>query len=193
MKKVCNNRIFWSVRSTSTRMWNVLKQVMSPKKSVCNPFSIYKVGLRSLWTHLKKPLARCTGFETYCNYTEGGSHGPFLFILTQRHQKGIYSFPFKIFKETQCYYPQVPSQWFGISWARLPRAELLLLFKVRLWERFSNCFLNVCAVKTIKRRTFFSDSVCNAHPLINIGDSHKYALSIKSFHWHASIWVVQLG
>lgn len=45
----------------------------------------------------------------------GAPMDPFLFILTQLHQKGIYSFPFKIFKETQCYYPQVPSQWFGIS------------------------------------------------------------------------------
>lgn len=84
----------------------------------------------------------------------GAPMDPFLFILTQLHQKGIYSFPFKIFKETQCYYPQVPSQWFGISWARLLQAELLLLFKVRLWERFLNCFLNVCAVKTIKRCKF---------------------------------------
>lgn len=32
-----------------------------------------------------------------------GFHGPLLFILTQPHQKGIYNFPFKIFKETNCY------------------------------------------------------------------------------------------
>lgn len=57
-------------------------------------------------------------FETYYNYTKGGSGGPFfLFTLTRLYQKGIYSFPFKIFKETQRYYPPVPSRWFGIPWA----------------------------------------------------------------------------
>lgn len=59
---------------------------------------------------------------------EGFSRAPFLFIFAQFHQKGIYSFPFKIFKETQCYYPQVPGQWFGILWAHLLQAELLLGF-----------------------------------------------------------------
>lgn len=50
-------------------------------KSVCNPFSIYEIGLCGLSMHLKKPLERCTGFEKYCNYTEGGSRGPFFVYL----------------------------------------------------------------------------------------------------------------
>lgn len=106
-------------------------------KSLSNPLSIYKVGQLVFECISGKLWKAAQALKRTVITLRGAPVAPFLFTLTQLHQKGIYSFPFKIFKENQRYYPQVPGQWFGISGARLLQAELPLLFKVLHSEKVS--------------------------------------------------------